>query len=151
MTARSTRLSPRFKARKGFGLIDVLLATVIVSVGMMATARLFTNAYEQLIPNGEWGGLRRYVIAEAMLKAQAEGLRALRYVPVGSTDCKLINEPPNSTYLLDVMQFPVTAGVNQELYYFDLDVQQHSQPLGMTLSVSTLRTTVVRQYEKIGL
>jgi hypothetical protein len=144
-------MRPRLKKRKGFGLIDVLLATVIVSVGLIGTSRFFTAVYEQLIPNGEWGGLRRYVMAEAMLKAQAEGLRALRYVPPGGAACKLITEPAGSSYNMTVTQYPVTAGSNSELYYFDLDMQQHNQALGMTLSVSTLRSTVVRQDEKIGL
>ena len=71
------------KKRRGFGLIDVLLATVIVSVGLIATSRFFTAVYEQILPNGDWGGLRRYVLAEARLKAQAEGLRAMRAVPPG--------------------------------------------------------------------
>jgi hypothetical protein len=146
------RKRPTLRAkRKGFGLIDVLLATVIVSVGLVATSRFFTAVYEQLIPNGEWGGLRRYVLAEAMLKAQAEGLRALRYVPPGSSACKLITEPAGSSYQLKVTQYPVTPGTNQELYYFDLSMDQHAQSLGMALSVSTLRSTVVMQYEKIGL
>lgn len=142
------RLKP--KKRRGFGLIDVLLATVIVSVGLVATSRFFTTVYDQLIPNGEWGGLRRYVIAEAMLKAQAEGLRALRYVPPGAVNCKLITEPAGSSYMLNLNQFPVTAGNDSELYYFDLDMQHRGQSVA-TLSVSTLRSTVVRQYEKIGL
>jgi hypothetical protein len=137
--------------RRGFGLIDVLLATVILSVGLIATSRFFTNVYEQLIPNGEWGGLRRYVLAETMLKAQAEGLRVIRYVPPGSAANKLITEPVGSSYQLNVTQYPVTPGNNAELYYFDLDMQHHNQSLGMTLSVSTLRSTVVLQDEKIGL
>ena len=144
------RMRPTLKKRKGFGLIDVLLATVIVSVGLIATSRFFTNVYDQLIPNGEWGGLRRYVLAEAQLKAQAQGQRAQRYGPPGAVNCKLVTAPAGSSYQLNINQFPVTAGTNSELYYFDLDMQHHGQSVG-TLSVSTLRSTVVRQYEKIGL
>lgn len=138
------------KKRRGFGLIDVLLATVILSVGLVATSRFFTNIYSQLIPNGEWGGLRRYVLAETMLKAQSEGLRAMRYVPPGGAACKVITEPVNTSYQLNVNQFPVTAGTNSELYYFDLEMRHHGDSVA-TLSVSTLRSTVVRQNEKIGL
>lgn len=140
----------QLKKRRGFTLIEVALSVVIVSVGMMVGARFFSDIYEQLIPNGQLGGLRRYVLSEAMLKAQAEGLRVLRYVPAGSSNCKLVTEPAGSGYTLNVTQNPLLSGPAEELYYFDLTMTQNGQTVGQ-LSISTLRSTVVAQNEKIGL
>lgn len=137
-------------ARSGFTLIEVALAVVVVAIGLMASAQFFTNIYAQLIPNGEMGGLRRYAMSEAMLRAQAEGLRAIRYVPAGAANCKLITEPAGSRFALTVTQNPLQAGPNEELYYFDLTMKQNGDEVGV-ISISTLRSTVVAQNEKIGL
>lgn len=143
------------KQRRGMTLIDVALACVILSVGTIFLATYFTGVYEQLSPRGSTG-LRRYLLAEQMLKAQAEGLRLLRSIPIDPSLCKVITEPDGLNYDLTLTRTGVTpAEPAEELYFYDLTMS-HTIPGGSaqaigTLSMSTLRSLNGGQDEKIGL
>lgn len=142
--------------RKGFTLLEVAIATVIVTVGTLGMSVFFKNIYEQLSPRGETGGLRRYMMAEEMLRTQAEGLRALRQIPHTLSQCKLITEPPNMGYSLTLARTNGPTQANEQLYYFDVQMDHSiggsSRNIG-TLSMSTLRSigNMEGQNEKIGL
>lgn len=144
-----------FKKRKGISLIDVTLAAVILSIGTLGLATYFTNVYEQLSPRGSTG-LRRYLLSEQMLKAQAEGLRVLNPIPASASACKLITEPPGLGYSLGLTRFAVTpAEAGEELFFYDMTMT-HTVPGGTaqtigTLSMSTLRSLNGGQDDKIGL
>ena len=141
----------RFKQRKGMTLIDVSLAVVVFTIGLMFFGRYFTGLADQLSPKGEFGGLRRYLMAEQMLKAQAEGLRVMRDIPSSAYMCKVVIEPPGAGYQMGIIQSPlVPAEADQEMYYFDLVMTHQGQAIG-TLSMSTLRSQVGGQDDKIGL
>lgn len=128
--------------RRGFTLIEVMLACAIVAVGVLAMAPFYKNVYEQIVPRGEWGGLRRYMIAEEMLKAEAEGLRVLRYIPQLVEDCELVTPPAGTTYDLNISRTLADPAprTDLQLYYYDLEMRHHGQSVA-TLSVSTLRST----------
>jgi hypothetical protein len=147
-------MRPTFKKRKGITLIDVTIAAVIMSVGTMFLATYFTNVYEQLSPRGSTG-LRRYLLAEQMLKAQAEALRVFNPMPSVAAS-KVITEPAGLGYSLGITRFPVApAQASEELLFHDLTMT-HTIPGGAAqtigvLSVSTLRSLNGGQDDKIGL
>lgn len=140
--------------RRGFTLLDVALAAVILIVGTMAMGRFFNSIYTQLSPKGDWGGLRRYLLAEEMLRAQAEGLRVLHDIPLTDVQCKLINEPAGMGYAMTITRTQAPAQLTEQMYYYDIVVTQgqNNQKIG-TLSMSTVRAigSLGGQDEKIGL
>lgn len=128
-----------FGARRGFSLIDVALATVIITSGTMFMGAYFRNVYDKLDPRGAYGGIRRYLIAEQMLRAQAEGMRVLQDIPADAGQCRLITPPSGSGYTLALTQFKMpTTETNETLYYFDLAMTQDNAAIA-TISMSTLR------------
>lgn len=138
------RLSDRwrklvFRPRDGFSLLDVALATVIITSGTLFMGAYFRNVYEKLDPRGSYGGIRRYLMAEQMLRAQAEGLRVLQDIPADAGQCRLITPPSGSGYTLSVTQYKMpTTETNETLYYFDLAMTQDTAAVA-TISMSTLR------------
>lgn len=145
--------------RRGFTLIEVTFATVVFTIGILLATRFVTSIYQQLMPAGDWSGLRRYMLAEELLATQAEGLRALRVISPVADSNKLVAGPPGSRYALGltlstapvVAHFGTTgAHSHQQLYYVDLTVTHNGQAVG-ALTVSTLRSQVLGQDEKIGL
>lgn len=127
------------RPRAGFSLIDVALATVIITSGTLFMGAYFRNVYDKLDPRGSYGGIRRYLIAEQMLRAQAEGLRVLQDIPADSGQCRLITPPSGSGYTLALTQFKMpTTETNETLYYFDLAMTQDTAAIA-TISMSTLR------------
>jgi hypothetical protein len=146
------RLTPALKKRPGVGLLDVALAAVLLIVGTLFTSQFFTTIFDELAPRGETNGLRRYLLAEEMLRAQAEGLRAMRTIPVTDAACKLVTEPPGQNYRLDVSRMAGPAASTQQLQFFKLEIQQNNQRIG-TLSMSTVRALGAWEGEdgKIGL
>lgn len=140
------------KRRKGFTLLDVALAAVIMTVGTLFMSKFFSNIYDQLSPRGTWGGLRRYLMAEEMLRAQAEGMRTLRFIPLTDSQCKLVTEPPGMGYNMQLTRFQGPDMPNEQLYYYDITMDHNGQRIG-TLSMSTVRGTGAweGEDEKIGL
>jgi len=139
------------RPRGGFGLIDVALATVIITTGTLAMGVYFRQVFDALSPRGSLGGIRRYVMAEQMLKAQAEGMRLLETVPGDEGANRLISPPNGLGFTLSIDQFRMpNAQLNEELYYFDLGIQ-HSGATIATLSLSTLRRLTGDTNAKIGL
>ena len=137
LPARWRKLTAR--PRAGFSLIDVALATVIITSGTLFMGAYFRNVYDKLDPRGSYGGIRRYLIAEQMLRAQAEGLRILQDIPADSGQCRLITPPSGSGYTLALTQFKMpTTETNETLYYFDLAMTQDTAAIA-TISMSTLR------------
>lgn len=145
--------------RVGFTFVEVMFATMIAAVGIVGTYQLFTTLYEQLAPSGPWGGLRRYIRAEELLRAQAEGLRVLRTISPVPASNLVVRVAPASGYAIDLAltQDPVlrrhgTDGhaAFQQFFYQDVTVRHRGQAIG-TLSLSTLRSEVSGQDEKIGL
>lgn len=130
----NTRMKAR--ARRGFTLIEVALATVVLTVGILFASTFFTNVYEQLSPKGEYGGLRRYILAEQMLMAQAEAMRATKHINPGTA--KLVTEPAGSGYDLRVRMTQNGSNARQDYYFYDLEMRHGNQVIG-TLSLSTLR------------
>lgn len=143
---------PFFRARSGMNLLDVALSTVIATTTTIVATQFFRGTYEQLSPLSANGGLRRYLLSEEMLRAQAEGLRTLRVIPPNDAQCKLLTEPPNSGYVLSLSRSRAPAQPEEELCYFDLVMTHNGQQIH-TLSMSTLRSigTKEGQDEKIGL
>lgn len=139
-------------ARAAFTLLDVAIATVVLTIGTLGASRFFTGLYDQLSPKGGQGGLRRYLLAEEMLRAQAEGLRALRDIPVTDVQCKLVTEPPGMGYSMVINRTQAPAQPHEQLYYFDL-VMSHQNQVISQLSLSTLRAIgdLRGQDAKIGL
>lgn len=145
--------------RPGLTLIEVAMATVVLTVGTVAATRVMASLSEELAPFGPWGGLRRHLVAEEMLQAQAEGLRALRTIsPVADSD-RVVVAPAGTSYVLGLTlsQAPVLAafgtdgGATRQQYYFmDVVVKHQGQAVG-ALTLSTLRSTIGGQHEKIGL
>lgn len=154
----------KMKKRRGFSLLDVALAAVVLIIGTMGMGKFYNSIYSQLTPTGSWGGLRRYLIAEEMLRAQAEGLRVLHDIPITANECKLVTEPPNLGYSLVVNRTSGPPDPNEQMYYFDIDVFQapldpsthlvttNPQQIG-SLSMSTVRAigTLGGTDGKIGL
>lgn len=140
------------RARRGMNLLDVALATVIATTTTLVATQFFRGTYEQLSPLSPNGGLRRYLLSEEMLRAQAEGLRTLRVIPLTDAQCKLLSEPPKAGYNLTVSRTRAAAQADEELCYFELQMTHNGQPIH-TLSMSTLRSigTKEGQDEKIGL
>ena len=132
------RRSLRRGRRRGFTLIEVALATVVMTIGILFCSTFFTNVYEQLSPRGEGGGLRRYLMAEQILKAEAEALRASRSLdPVYA---KLVTEPTGANYDLDVDLVTDDSDATSQYMIFDLVVKEKgSGQVISSLSVSTLR------------
>lgn len=145
-------LPPRFRPRAGLTLLDVALATVIATSTTVVTAQFFRNIYEQLAPRSTSAGLRRYLLSEEMLRAQAEGLRTLRQIPLTETQCKLLTEPPKMGYNLTITRTSGPPHADQQLYYYDLVMTHNGQRI-QAISMSTLRCigTKEGQDEKIGL
>lgn len=142
----------RRRGRPGMSLIDVALATVIMTTTTVISAQFFRNVYEQLSPRSAQAGLRRYLLSEEMLRAQAEGLRTLRQIPLTEAQCKLLTEPPNMGYNLMLTRSRGPEHPSQQLYYYDLVMVHNGQRI-QQISMSTLRGigTKEGQDEKIGL
>lgn len=142
----------RLKARRGFTLLDVAIATVVLTIGTLGASRFFTGLYDQLSPRGGQGGLRRYLLAEEMLRAQAEGLRALRDIPNTDVQCKLVTEPPGMGYSMTLTRTQAPAQPTEQLHYYDL-VMSHQGQVIAQLSLSTVRAigALRGQDAKIGL
>ncbi len=141
------------RARRGFSLLDVMFAAVTIAMGMLFIGRFFSSVFEQLNPRGTIGGLRRYLMAEEMLRAQAEGLRILQVIPTDAGMCRLITPPVGLGFTFVVT--PYIAGspgtdTAEKLHFFDLTMTHDGQTVG-TLGMSTLRSTVTNDLEKIGL
>ena len=137
--------------RPGFTLIEVALATVVLLAGTLFTALYFKNAFEVLDPRSEGGGLRRYLMAEHMLRCQAEGLRVLQAIPGDEGACRVVAPPTGSGYALGISQHGVTpTEADETLYYFDLTVSRGGEAVS-TLSMSTLRRVPATADDKIGL
>lgn len=137
--------------RRGFTLLEIAMVMVVLTVGILAASRFVTAVVDQLAPGQAHGGLRRYLHAEEMLNAQCEGLRALRSISPVADSNRLVQEPPGSPYALRLTQTvtaPDTAPL--QLVVMDVTVWHQGQAIG-TLSVSTLRSLVGGQHEKIGL
>ncbi|MEB3196730.1 MAG: prepilin-type N-terminal cleavage/methylation domain-containing protein [Candidatus Sericytochromatia bacterium] len=141
----------RLRARKGFTLIEITLAVLVVAGGLMAVATYFRNAVSLIDPKGNTGGVRRYLMAEQILRAEAEGLRVLQDVPADAGACRLVAPPDDSGFVLGVTQRRETpTEANAELLYMDLSVTHQSQTVA-TLTISTLRRKPASLDEKIGL
>ena len=147
----------KFRKRKGFSLLDVALAAVVLIVGTMGMGQFFNSIYAQLTPTGSWGGLRRYLLAEEMLRAQAEGLRVMQTIPASEASCKLITEPPGLGYNLTVDRTAGPTSATAEEYYYDISIAQgpttsQQQTIG-AISMSTVRAigTLGGTDGKIGL
>lgn len=143
--------------RRGFTLVEVALAAIVLTVGIVAATRAFPVLYDHLLPH-EGGGLRRHLIAEDMLTGQAEGLRALRVVSPVLSSNRLVT-PGMGAFQLELTQSaqPVVdyfgtdgAASLQQHLFFELTVTRNGETAG-TLTLSTLRSLVVGQDEKIGL
>lgn len=139
-------------ARLGFTLLDVAIATVVLTIGTLGASRFFTGLYDQLSPRGGQGGLRRYLLAEEMLRAQAEGLRSLREIPTTDVQCKLVTEPPGMGYSMILSRTQAPTQPTEQLYYYDLTMSHQGQVIAQ-LSLSTVRAIgdLRGQDEKIGL
>lgn len=145
----------QLKRRRGFTLIEVALATVVLTIGILFCSTFFTNVYEQLSPRGDHGGLRRYLIAEQMLKAQAEAMRATKQI--NPIYIKMVTEPVGSAYDMDVDLINDGSDATSQYHVYDLTVKNHvktisgtdTQIIG-TLTVSTLRRKDGKD-DKIGL
>ena len=144
------------RPRGGFSLIDVALATVIVTSGTLFAGAYFRNVYEKLDPRSAYGGIRSYLMSEQMLRAQAEGLRLLQDIPDDAGMCRLVTPPTGYTLALTQYKMPTTE-TNETLYYFDMAVTPNTQAIS-TLSISTLRRhqvtvdgSLVTPDDKIGL
>jgi hypothetical protein len=137
--------------RGGFTLVEVALSAIILVAGTVFAATYFTNALEALDPRGNVGGMRRYLMAEHMLRCQAEGLRVLQRVPADAGSCRVVSPPVGSNYALSVRQHAVTPTEAAEtLFYFDFTVTHGGREVA-TLSTSTLRRIPDTVDDKIGL
>jgi hypothetical protein len=140
------------RKRKGFSLIDVLLATVVLTIGTLGIGKFVNVVYDQLAPSGPTSGLRRYLLGEEMLRAQAEGLRALQNIPPTAGDCKLVTEPPGMGYMLSVQRLDGPLVPTAQQYNWNVSISQDGQTIG-TISLSTVRAigTLGGLDAKIGL
>ena len=129
---------------------------------VMESAPALTSAKIDLLPHQvvlthriATASPRRYLIAEQMLKAQAEGLRVLNPIPAVAA-CKVISEPSGLGYDMQLTRYAVNPPeATEELFFFDLTMN-HTVPgyapqAISTLSISTLRSLTGGQDEKIGL
>ncbi|HEY9724145.1 MAG TPA: hypothetical protein V6D47_19240 [Oscillatoriaceae cyanobacterium] len=144
-------MTPRLAARRGFTLLEVAFAAVLLIVGTLFMGLYFGNVYSQLNPHDAWGGLRTYMLSNEMLKAQAEGLRVLHDIPLQDSQCKLITEPPGLGFSLSISR-SMTQTSTEQLYYYDLTMQNQGHTIGQ-LSLSTLRSVGIMEGQdgKIGL
>ncbi|MEB3285185.1 MAG: hypothetical protein VKN33_07865 [Candidatus Sericytochromatia bacterium] len=137
--------------RAGFTLIEVAFAVIVLVMMLLAASVYFRNLFVQLDPRGPSGGLRRFFVAEQLLRAQAEGLRVLPSIPADAGACRLVAPPTGTGYALSIVQSRVEpTEVNAELYYMDISVAHEGQVVSQ-LSVSTLRRKPEAIDEKIGL
>lgn len=144
------------RPRDGFSLLDVALATVIITSGTMFMGAYFRNVYDRLDPRSTYGGIRSYLMSEQMLRAQAEGLRLLEEIPSDAGQCRLVTPPTGYTLALTQYKMPTTE-TNETLYYFDMAVTPNTASIS-TISISTLRRhqvtisgSLVTPDDKIGL
>ncbi|MEB3222234.1 MAG: hypothetical protein VKS61_09170 [Candidatus Sericytochromatia bacterium] len=148
---RSLFRSRGASGRGGFTLIEVALAALLFVAGTTFAAVYFKSAFEALDPRAEAGGLRRYMMAEHMLRCQAEGLRVVQRVPADAGSCRVVAPPTGSGYSLEVTQHSVTpAEAGEVLHYFDFTVSRGGKAVS-TLSMSTLRRVPDTVDDKIGL
>ena len=142
------------RKRKGMTLIEVALATVVLVVGLMGISSFFSNIWTQLSPQDGEGGLRRYLLAEEMAKANAEALRGTRFVfedmDATAGASTLIDPPPNSDYEMDVTQEAVSSNATEQYILFDIDVM-HKDDEVTGLTMSTLRNYSGGASVRIGL
>lgn len=139
------------RPRGGFNLLDVALATVVMTTGVLFMGLYFRNVYDTLSPKGSLGGIRRYMMAEQMLKAQAEGLRLLETISTDEGANRLVSPPNGLGFTLNVTQSKMpSTQINEEMYYFDLSMS-HSGTTIAAISMSTLRRLTGDTNVKIGL
>ncbi|MDB5100475.1 MAG: hypothetical protein JWM80_4896 [Cyanobacteria bacterium RYN_339] len=136
--------------RPGYSLIDVALASVIVAVGMMGASRFFTSVYADLSPQANGGGLRRYIMAEGLMKAQAEAMRATRFLAATPAEAKLVMEPAKCGLVLNVTVSSVDTTPALQYATYDLVVTDQNSTIG-TLSISCLRALSGSINGKVGL
>ncbi|MDB5097590.1 MAG: hypothetical protein JWM80_2011 [Cyanobacteria bacterium RYN_339] len=141
------------RRRHGFSFIDVVLAMVIVALGTLGATQFFSSVYTDLSPQGTGGGLRRYLLAEGMLKAEAEALRATRFTwPDNTTGkVKMITEAPGAGFTLTIGMPPAQTTALTQFLYYDLAVTDASGNTLGQLSLSTLRAFSGGLDAKIGL
>lgn len=139
------------RPRGGYSLLDVALATVIITTGTLFMGVYFRQVYDTLSPRGSLGGIRRYMLAEQMLKAQAEGLRLLDTISTDEGANRLISPPNGLGFTLTITQYRMpSTQTNEQMYYFDLGMQNSGATIA-TLSMSTLRRTTGDTNVKIGI
>ena len=130
------------------------LAAVALALAGRAAAASDDDPDSDFGVTGDWGGLRRYLLAEEMLRAQAEGLRVLHDIPLTDVQCKLVTEPPGMGYAMTITRTEAPAQLTEQMYYYDIVITQgaNNQKIG-TLSMSTVRAigSLGGQDEKIGL
>lgn len=139
-----------FKKRAGFSLVDVALATVVIALGTLGASRFFTGVYEELSPQANGGGLRRYIMAETLLKAQAEAMRATQYMPATAADAKLVTEPPNAGFTLSISVPTDVSTTYMQYTFYDMSVTDQNNTIAQ-LTVSCLRAFSGGVDAKIGL
>jgi hypothetical protein len=141
------------RARPGFSFVDVMLSIVVLAMGLTAATRFFQGVYADLSPQAEGGGLRRYLLAERMLEAQAEGLRATRYTwpDNAAGKVKLITEPTGAGLQLVIGMPPAQTTAATQFLYYDLAIQDAHGGTVAQLSMSTLRAFSGGLDAKIGL
>ena len=136
--------------RRGFTLIEVLLASVVLTIGLLGISAFYSHELDALNPANGQGGLRRYLLAEEMLKANAEGLRATQYIWQDTGKCTLVTPPSGSGFSISD-SFPATrvTGTQQYLIH-DLTVTQSGSTVAQ-LTITTLRNFSGGSDVKIGL
>jgi hypothetical protein len=150
--------------RKGMTFLEVVLGVSVLTVGLLGISVLFGSVFDQLTP--KTGGLRRYLLAEEILKAQAEALRTKQYLftttfsasilfnplcyPASLTfdsptfrpsTLKFILEPPGWPYRLTIgtpinQTFNTPAGAPCQYMFDDISVTPGPQTAGVLGTLS---------------
>jgi prepilin-type N-terminal cleavage/methylation domain-containing protein len=85
------RLRVRLRDERGFGLVELLAALVVLAVGILAVFAMFESGIRQI------GKASTVTTAGALADKEMESYRAIKYASIGLPDTLLPTTPPYTT------------------------------------------------------
>ena len=95
MAAKLGRLTARFRSEAGFGLVELMIALIVLAVGILATIGVFQTSLLHL------GRATKVSTAAAVGEQQMENFRAVKFDAIGLEPTAFATAVTDSTYTGD--------------------------------------------------
>jgi len=95
MSAKLGRLAARFRSEAGFGLVELMIALIVLAVGILATIGVFQTTLLHL------GRATKVSTAAAVGEQELENFRAVKFAAIGLEPTAFATVVSNSVYTGD--------------------------------------------------